>query len=85
MDEEGGSKRTSTLITHSEWFERFAQGCEKRMVAIVKPDLAITSGVMHVDAVGGNSGKDSSRGRRSGKKPMDLHGCLLCSVLSVHL
>ena len=46
VDEKGGSKRTSALVTHSEWFERFAQGCEKRMGAIVKPDLAITSAVM---------------------------------------
>jgi hypothetical protein len=48
VDEKGGSKRTSSLVAHSEWFERFAQGCEKRMGAIVKPDLAITSGVMLV-------------------------------------
>ena len=34
------------VVTHSEWFERFAQGCEKRMGAVYKPDLAITLAVM---------------------------------------
>jgi hypothetical protein len=46
VDEKGGSKRLSMVATHSEWFERFAQGCEKRMGAIYKPDLAITSAIM---------------------------------------
>jgi hypothetical protein len=48
VDEKGGSKRVSTISTHSEWFELFAQGCEKRMGAIYKPDLALTSAIMQV-------------------------------------
>ena len=36
------------IATHSEWFERFVQGCEKRMGAIYKLDLALTLAVMQV-------------------------------------
>jgi hypothetical protein len=46
VDEKGGTKRLSLVATHSEWFERFMQGCEKRMGAVYKPDLAIMSVVM---------------------------------------
>jgi hypothetical protein len=46
IDEKGLTKRAATAVTHSEWFERFTQGCQKCMGGIYKPDLAITSGVM---------------------------------------
>jgi hypothetical protein len=46
IDDKGLTKRSTTVVTHSEWFERFTQGCRKRMGGIYKPDLAITSAVM---------------------------------------
>jgi hypothetical protein len=46
IDDKGLTKRQSMVATQSEWFERFAQGCRKRMGAIYKPDLAVTSAVM---------------------------------------
>lgn len=48
VDEKGGSKRVSMIATQLEWFEQFAQGCEKRMGAIYKLDLALTSAIMQV-------------------------------------
>jgi hypothetical protein len=48
VDEKGGSKRLSSIATHSEWFQWFAQGCEKRMGTIYKPDLVLTSAIMQV-------------------------------------
>jgi hypothetical protein len=46
VDDKGLTKRESTVVTHSEWFERFIIGCQKRMGGIFKPDLALTSAVM---------------------------------------
>ena len=46
IDDKGLTKRQSMVATQSEWFERFAQGCRKRMGAIYKPDLAVTAAVM---------------------------------------
>ena len=46
IDDKGLTKRQSTVATQSEWFERFAQGCRKRMGAIYKPDRALPSAVM---------------------------------------
>jgi hypothetical protein len=46
IDDKGLTKRQSIVAAQSEWFERFAQGCRKRMGAIYKPDLAVTSAVM---------------------------------------
>lgn len=46
IDDKGLTKRSTSVVTHSEWFERFTQGCRKRMGGIYKPDLAITSEVM---------------------------------------
>lgn len=34
------------VSTYSEWYERFTQGCRKRMSRIYKPDLALTLAVM---------------------------------------
>ena len=46
IDDKGLTKRSTMVATHSEWFERFTQGCRKRMGGIYKPDLALTSAVM---------------------------------------
>ena len=48
IDDKGLTKRSTSVVTHSEWFERFTQGCRKRMGGIYKPDLALTSAVMIV-------------------------------------
>ena len=46
IDDKGLTKRSTLVMMHSEWFERFTQGCQKRMGGIYKPDLALTSNVM---------------------------------------
>jgi hypothetical protein len=46
IDDKGSTRRSTTVATQSEWFERFTQGCRKRMGGIYKPDLALTSIVM---------------------------------------
>jgi len=46
IDDKGLTKRYTTVATQSEWFDRFTQGCKKRMGGIYKPDLALTSALM---------------------------------------
>jgi hypothetical protein len=48
IDDKGLAKRSTSVRMHSEWFERFTQGCWKRMGAIYKPNLALTSALMVV-------------------------------------